>query len=252
MTQFINLLTNSSVGLPTDLWVPSTDRIPPQQSQQGAAGLAYTHHTGIEISVEGYYKTMENLIEYKEGSSFFNSATGWEDKVEVGKGSSYGAELFIQKKKGKFTGMFGYTLSWTNRTFANLNNGQTYPYKYDRRHDLKIAAIYTVSEKLEFSADWVYGTGNAITLPIGYYQGVNGEDVAIYGSRNGYRMPSYNRGDLAARFTKKKPRWERAWIVSVYNVYNRKNPFFIYEVNGSFKQVSLFPIIPSITYQFKF
>ncbi|MBC7554057.1 MAG: TonB-dependent receptor [Taibaiella sp.] len=252
MTQFINLLTNSSVGLPTDLWVPSTDRIPPQQSQQAAVGLAYTHKAGIEVSLEGYYKTMDNLVEYKEGTSFFNSSTNWEDKVEVGKGSSYGAEVFLQKKKGKFTGMLGYTLSWTNRTFANLNNGQTYPYKYDRRNDFKVAGIYTLSDKVEFSAEWVYGTGNAITLPIGYYQGVNGESIKVYGSRNGFRMPSYNRGDVAVRFTKKKARWERAWIVSVYNVYNRQNPFFIYEDNGEFKQVSLFPVIPAVTYQFKF
>lgn len=252
MNQYINLLTNSSVGLPTDLWVPSTDKIAPQASQQAAAGLAYTHDLGIEVSVEGYYKTMKNLIEYKEGTSFFSSATSWEDKVEIGNGLSYGGELFIQKKKGKFTGMLGYTLSWTNRTFANLNNGQTYPYKYDRRHDFKVAGVYTINDKIEVSAEWVYGTGNAITLPIGYYQLPNGQEASVYGSRNSFRMPAYHRGDVSIRFTKEMKRWERTWVVSVYNVYNRKNPFFIYEENGGFKQVSLFPIIPSITYQFKF
>jgi outer membrane receptor for ferrienterochelin and colicin len=252
MNQYINLLTNSSIGLPTDLWVPSTDRIPPQLSRQGAAGLAYTHNTGIEVTLEGYYKTMTNLIEYKEGSSFFSNTTNWEDKIELGKGESYGAELFVQKKKGKFTGMFGYTLSWTNRTFANLNNGQTYPYKYDRRHDLKIAGVYSLTSKIELSAEWVYGTGNAITLPIGSYMGPDGEPVQVYGSRNSFRMPSYHRGDISARFTKEHKRWERAWVVAVYNVYNRRNPFFIYEDGGRFKQVSLFPIIPSITFQFKF
>lgn len=252
MNQYINLLTNSSIGLPTDLWVPSTDKLAPQLSRQGAAGLAYTHDAGFEVSLEGYYKTMENIIEYKEGASFFNSTTNWEDKVESGKGTSYGAEVFVQKKKGKFTGMLGYTLSWTNRTFANLNNGQTYPYKYDRRHDFKIAGVYTISKNIELSAEWVYGTGNAITLPIGYYQGLNGQEVTVYGSRNGYRMPAYHRGDVSIRFTKEKARWTRSWILGAYNVYNRKNPFFIYEDNGGFTQVSLFPIIPSISYQFKF
>lgn len=252
MNQYINLLTNSSVGLPTDLWVPSTDRIAPQLSRQGAAGLAYTHDAGYEFSLEGYYKTMENLIEYKEGTSFFNNNTSWEDKIETGKGTSYGAEVFIQKKKGRFTGMLGYTLSWTNRTFANLNNGQTYPYKYDRRNDFKVAGVYTISERIELSAEWVYGTGNAITLPIGYHMGLDGTQITDYGSRNGYRMPSYHRGDISIRFTKEKKRWTRSWILGAYNVYNRKNPFFIYEDGGKFTQVSLFPIIPSISYQFKF
>ncbi len=252
MNQYINLLTNSSVGLPTDLWVPSTNRIAPQLSHQAAAGLAYTHDAGYEFSLEGYYKTMENILEYKEGASFFNSTTGWEDKVEVGKGTSYGGEVFIQKKKGKFTGMLGYTLSWSNRTFANLNNGRTFPYKYDRRHDFKVAGVYKVSPRIELSAEWLYGTGNAITLPIGYYKDQNGEDITIYGSRNGYRMPAYHRGDVSIRFTKEKKRHDRSWIIGAYNVYNRKNPFFIYEDGGKFKQVSLFPIIPSVSYQFKF
>ncbi|GAA4466353.1 TonB-dependent receptor [Nemorincola caseinilytica] len=252
MNQYINLLTNSSVGLPTDLWVPSTDKIPPQLSRQGAVGIAYTYDKGYEVSVEGYYKTMDNIIEYKEGAGFFNSTTSWEDKIECGRGTSYGGELFVQKKKGKFTGMLGYTLSWTNRTFANLNNGETFPYKYDRRHDFKVAGVYTLSKRIEMSAEWVYGTGNAITLPIGYYQAGNGQEITIYGSRNGYRMPSYHRGDVSIRFSKEKTRYTRSWILGAYNVYNRKNPFFIYQENGKFKQVSLFPIIPSISYQFKF
>jgi hypothetical protein len=112
--------------------------------------------------------------------------------------------------------------------------------------------VYTISKAIELSAEWVYGTGNAITLPIGYYTGADGEEISIYGSRNGYRMPSYQRGDVSIRFSKQHKRWERAWVVGAYNVYNRKNPFFIYEDNGAFKQVSLFPIIPSVTFQFKF
>lgn len=257
MSQYIHLLTNSSIGLPTDLWVPVTDKVPAQLSEQIAGGLAYTHFTGIEVSLEGYYKTMHNVIEYKEGASFFNSSTNWEDKVEIGEGNSYGGELFLQKKKGRFTGMLGYTLSWTNRKFDNLNNGKQYPYRYDRRHDIKIAGVYSLTDKIEVSAEWVYGTGNAITVPVGMYYGANGNEVQIYGERNGYRMPAYHRGDVSIKFMKQGKKWERAWVLSAYNVYNRKNCFYIYsttDISGStvFKQVSLFPIIPSISYQFKF
>lgn len=257
MNQFIHLLTNSSIGLPTDLWVPVTDKVPVQKSYQYAAGMAYTHRTGIEVSIEGYYKTMDNIIEYKEGASFFNTATNWEDKIEVGKGWSYGGELFVQKKKGRFTGLMGYTLSWTNRQFDNLNMGKVYPYRYDRRHDFKIAGIYSLTDKIELSAEWLYGTGNAITLPVAYHQGLEGGEVLVYGERNGFRMPAYHRGDVSIKFSKQKKNWERAWVVGVYNVYNRRNPFYVYSSTNSsgnnvFKQMSLFPIIPSITYQFKF
>lgn len=257
MNQFIHLLTNSSIGLPTDLWVPVTDKVPVQRSYQYAAGMAYTHKTGIEVSVEGYYKTMDNIIEYKEGASFFNTATNWEDKIEIGKGWSYGAELFIQKKKGKLTGLMGYTLSWTNRQFDNLNMGNVYPYRYDRRHDFKIAGIYSISDKIELSAEWLYGTGNAITLPIAYHRGLDGNETLVYGERNGFRMPAYHRGDISIKFSKQKKNWERAWVLGVYNVYNRRNPFYVYSSTNNagdnvFKQMSLFPVIPSITYQFKF
>lgn len=257
MNQFIHLLTNSSIGLPTDLWVPATDKVPAQHSQQGAIGMAYTHNSGFEVSVEGYYKTMQNVIEYKEGASFLNTSTNWEDKIEIGKGRSYGGELFIQKKKGRFTGMLGYTLSWTSRQFDNLNNGAWFPYRYDRRHDVKIAGVYELAKHIEVSAEWVYGTGNAITLPIGVYTGPNGNEIDIYSSRNGFRMPAYHRGDVSIKFMKEKKRHERAWIFSAYNVYNRKNAFYIYTDQNKqgytiFKQVSLFPIIPSISYQFKF
>lgn len=257
MNQFIHLLSNSSIGLPTDLWVPVTDKIPAQRSHQGAAGFAWTIADGLELTVEGYYKTMKNVIEYKEGASFFNSATGWEDKVEVGNGKSYGAEFFLQKRKGKFTGMLGYTLSRTTRRFDNLNDGKEFPYRYDRRRDLKVAAVYAPNNKFEISADWVYGTGNAITLPIGYYTSADNSLQQIYSGRNGFRMPPYHRADVSMKFKKQTKYGERAWVLSAYNVYNRMNPFYVYSATNAsgnvvFKQMSLFPIIPSISYQFKF
>lgn len=258
MNQYIHLLTNSGIGLPTDLWVPVTKKVPPQHAHQYSAGLAYNYKNGYEVSIEGYYKTMQNIIEYAEGASYLNATSNWEDKVEVGKGRSYGAEFFVQKKKGKTTGMLGYTLSWTNRKFANLNNGKTFPYKYDRRHDFKVAVVHKASDRLEFSAEWIYGTGQAITLPTEVYLESDQREVEVYDGRNGFRMKSYHRFDVSMKLTKKKRWGERAWVFGVYNVYSRQNPFFIYRdydyVTNQpvFRQVTLFPIIPSVSYQFKF
>lgn len=257
MNQYIHLLTNSGVGLPTDLWVPVTANVPQQVANQWAVGLAWLKDK-YEISLEGYYKHMKNVIDYKEGASYMNANTNWEDKVEVGNGWSYGTELFVQRKVGRLTGMFGYTWSFSNRKFSNLNNGKTFPYKYDRRHDLKIAAVYKVDDRFEVSADWVYGTGQAVTLPTEIYLDADGNETEVYEGRNGFRMRAFHHLDVSAKFSKKKKRGERAWVISAYNVYNRQNPFFIYRTTDwttnkpVFKQVSLFPIVPSISYQFKF
>jgi outer membrane cobalamin receptor len=267
MTQFIHLLTNNGIGLPTDLWVPVTDKIKPQDAKQIALGLAQIFKEDYEISVEGYYKRMENIIEYKDGSSFLNSNQSWEDKVEMGKGWSYGGELFIQKKTGRLTGMMGYTLSWTNRQFPTINNGKLFPYKYDRRHDFKIAGVYRLSKKVELSGEWIYGTGNAISLPeYRYNSGVGnnnpfsgGSDMFYYGERNKYRMRSYHRFDIGINFIKEKKHGrERTWNFSIYNAYSRRNPYFIYQQYNAqtqaytFKQISIFPILPAFSYNLKF
>jgi hypothetical protein len=273
MTQFIHLLTNAGLGLPTDLWVPSTSRVKPQQANQWALGIAKTYKAVYEISLEGYYKTMQNLIEYKDGSSFADIETDWQDKVAVnGKGESFGAELLLQKKKGKISGWVGYTLSWTNRQFDELNFGKWYPYKYDRRHDLSVALTHTWNERMDFSMAWVFGTGNAFTLPkakyIGqptyssYYYIGSGTyntqyDVNHYGERNDYRMKSYHRLDISFSFWKNTKWGQRKWTIGAYNVYNRRNPFYIdlgsdKKGHPKFYQYSLFPIIPSISYSFKF
>lgn len=259
MNQYIHLLTNSGLGLPTDLWVPVTQKVPPQLSRQVAAGLAYSLNDKYEFSVEGYYKTMHNVIEYAEGASYVDPTSSWENKVEIGNAKSYGAEFFIQRKKGRTTGLLGYTLSWTNRQFDNINFGKTFPYRYDRRHDFKVAVVHQVSKKIELSADWVYGTGQAISLPAEKYIDANGNQVQVFKERNSYRMPANHRLDLSISFNKQNRKSMRSWVFSVYNVYNRKNPFYIYlgEKDNApdtpvFKQVSLFPILPSISYQLKF
>ena len=258
MDQYIHLLTNASVGLPTDLWVPVTERIPAQRSHQIAAGIAYNHNKKYEISVEGYYKKMNNIIEYAEGASYLNPTSNWEDKVVVGKGWSYGTELFLQKKVGRTTGLMGYTLSWTNRQFATINFGNKFPYRYDRRHDFKMAVVHKINNHIELSADFVFGTGQAITLPSARYLDDDGNEIQAFEKRNGYRMAPYHRMDVGISFTKQKKRYLRSWIWSIYNVYDRRNPFYIYlgEDNvtrkPAYKQVSLFPILPSVTFQIKF
>lgn len=264
MMQFIHLLANSNIGLPTDLWVPATKKIKPQQSYQGAVGVAKSFHNNTyEFSVEGYYKHMKDIIDYLDGANFIGGNNDWEAKVAQGKGWSYGVEVFLQKKKGKYTGWIGYTLSWTNRQFKEINFGNAYPYKYDRRHDISFVNIYKVSNKLDIAATWVYGTGNAISLPLQSYlvpttiNGLNSNDAQYFGGKNNYRMAPYHRLDLSINRHKKK-KWGRVtWSFGVYNLYNRQNPYFLYFSSNSYgrkqlKQVSLFQMIPNVSWAFKF
>jgi hypothetical protein len=212
---------------------------------------------------------MNNLIEYKEGSNFLNLEESWEDKVAVGDGWSYGAEFLFRKKEGKFNGWIGYTLSYNNRQFDELNFGRVFPYKYDRRHDISVVTNYRLNEKWEISGTWVYGTGNSITLPIAKISGLSENprpenegyygysDVYQYSDRNAYRMPAYHRADVGITRHKEKDWGSSSWTISVYNLYNRQNPFYITTSNNSigetsFSQISLFQLIPSFTYNFKF
>lgn len=256
MAQFIHLLTNSGIGLPTDLWVPATARIKPQTSWQAALGGAYELNNDFEFSVEAYYKEMRNVIEYKEGANFLEPVKDWETKVEVGKGDSYGTELFLQKREGRLNGWVGYTLAWSNRVFENINQGQPYPFRYDVRHDLSVVGSYELNDHFELGSVFIYRTGTAVTLPIASYL-IDGVEVDYYGGRNAYRMPAYHRMDLSATWKKNKKWGERAWVVSVYNLYFRRNPFFInLSVNPDnerqFSQIALFTFVPSVSYQFKF
>ena len=262
MNQFIHLLTNSGVGMPTDLWVPATNNVPAEISTQTAIGWNYNWKHDITFSAEVYYKQMKNVIEYAEGASFVNALTNWETQVVTGTGTSYGMEWMAQKLKGKTTGLIGYTLSWSNRQFADLNHGQIFPYKYDRRNDIKIAIVHELKKNILLSADWVYGTGMATTLPVAVYLDINNHEIEVYNSRNSFRLPAYHRLDIAAKFIKQKKKFERAWVLSIYNVYSRLNAYFIYRnsvydaathtYKNQFYQFALFPIIPSVSYQFKF
>jgi hypothetical protein len=261
--QFIHLVSNASSTLPTDLWVPSTFRVKPQISWQYAAGIFKNFKNNqYETSVEVYYKRMQNQIEYKEG--YTPGLSDPEEEFVFGKGWSYGSEFFINKVQGKFTGWVGYTLSWTWRKFAALNGGEKFPAKYDRRHDLSIVGTYAFNDRWRFGTVFVYGTGNATSLPERFYI-VEGVLTQEYSSINQYRLPAYHRLDISATYTPKpKPgkKLQSNWVFSIYNLYSRKNPYFIYydqtgsAYNGDLKvealQVSLFPILPSVTWNFKF
>jgi hypothetical protein len=282
MNQYIHLLTQTGVGLPTDLWVPSTSKVPPQKSSQVAVGLAKDiNKHDLTVSLEGYYKKSDDIIAYKEGASFLSidEADGadevdWEENITSGQGWSYGVEFFVQKKVGRYTGWLGYTLSYTQLQFDSLNFGKKYYARYDRRHDISLVNIFKLKEnkeeqkKVTISATWVYGTGNSITLPHarfrinpheigGASQGIDSDVVNDYGERNGFRMAPYHRLDLGLQFHKRIKKGERTFELSFYNLYNRKNPFFYYideNANGDnvLKQISLFPILPSISYTLKF
>ncbi|HEX5651836.1 MAG TPA: TonB-dependent receptor, partial [Chitinophagaceae bacterium] len=261
--QYIHLVSNSGTTLPTDLWVPSTYIVQPQISWLYSAGFFKNFRDNTyETSLELYYKDLENQIEYKEG--YTPSLKDPEQEFVFGKGWSYGAELLVNKIRGRLTGWVGYTLSWTWRKFPNLNEGDRYPVKYDRRHDLSVVSNYEINKKWKLGAVFVYGTGNAITLPERFYI-INGVLTQEYSKLNQYRMKAYHRLDFSATYTpvpKKKRRVEGYWVFSIYNVYSRLNPYFIYfdqegsAYNGTLKvearQVSLFPVLPAVTWNFKF
>ena len=269
MTQFVNLLTNEGLALPTDLWVPSTAAITPQQSWQVAAGLAQSFD-GLEISLEGYYKKMDGLLSYREGAGFTSGLNeNWEDQVTQGEGNSYGGEFLIQKKTGRTTGWIGYTLSWSNRRFDEINSGQWFPFTYDRRHDVSIVILHRLSDQWDLSATWVYGTGRALTLSESVFKtfipsnfggtgtDLQGFNLQVPSTKNGYRTSPYHRGDISITKSKKREHTERSWIFSCYNVYNNLNPFFSLVDNSGngtrvIREYGIFPIIPSVAWRIDF
>jgi hypothetical protein len=268
MKQFIHLLTNVGIGLPTDLWVPATPVARPEDSWQAASAFTYAPNSIFEFTVEAYYKSMTGLIEYKNGASFLNLDKDWQSKIEIGNGKSYGTEIFLRKKEGKWTGWLGYTLARAYRQFDNIDDGRKFAFKYDRRHDLEIATMYTWNKKIDFAFTWVYGSGLPTTLPTARYPdfsgGIEGSElgdmyVKYYPGRNNFRMRDYHRLDVTISFYKKKKWGERRWVFGLYNAYNRRNPFYLgvkrsnaYNELPKVMQYSLFPVIPAISYNFKF
>ena len=281
MSQYIHLLSNNNISLPTDLWVPVTKRIKPMDAHQFSAGVFYDLAKIAEFSVEGYYKNMNNLLEYQDGATFLGQTTGWEDKVYAGRGWAYGVEFLAQRSFGKTTGWVGYTWSKTERLFdrpgQEINAGRVFPAKYDRRHDISIVVNHKFSDRFDFSATWVYSTGNAGTLALqnsieplvpGEYNYSQDYDLSLpyISQRNNYRLPDYHRLDLGFNFHKQLRKGIRTWSLGVYNAYNRFNPFLVYpstkynhnpitgilESRQVLKQITIFPMIPSLSYSYKF
>ena len=279
MNQYLHLLSSTGVSLPTDLWVPATRNLRPMQSQQWALGWAQELPKGINLTIEGYYKNMRDISFYKEGASFLlidnpEGAQGinWEKNITQGKGWSYGSEFLLQKEKGKWSGWIGYTLSWTYVQFDSINFGKKFFPRYDRRHDISIVNIYKFNDRIKLSCTWVYGTGNAITLPVAQYDAAPHNPAQIdnysqynfigfrndYGEKNSFRMAPYHRLDVGIQFTKVKKRYTRTFELSFYNAYNRWNPFFYYIEKGvtatqnKLMQITLFPILPSVSWSWKF
>ncbi len=282
MNQYIHLLTGSGPNMQNDIWVPVTDVVKPSLSKQYAIGLERTFRNGMyEVSLEGYHKTMNNLITYKDGVATLSSASDWQTQVETnGKGKSYGLEFLFQKTKGLATGWIAYTYSKTTRQFENKNFGRPYPFKFDRTHDISIVYLQKIKSNIQLSATWVYGTGNPYTLAAGQFKMITGVDNdltnqsayntygQVYNDLNSYRMRAYHKLDVGINFYKTVKRGERTWSINIYNLYNRQNPYY-YFIDSTYqfdekgriipeatktvlKQQSYFPIIPSFSYSLKF
>ena len=263
-TQYLHLVSNSSSTLPADVWVPSSELVKPQRGWQYAAGYFQNiRGNAFEASVEAYYKSLKDQIDYRE-SYVDNSVDQVENEFVFGSGEAYGLEFFLRKNTGALNGWVGYTLSRSERTFPDIENGRTYPTTYDRTHDLSVVTNYTISPKLIAGVVFVYATGKSFTPPEKVYL-IDGELQTEYGPRNSQRLEPYHRMDISLTYIPKpnsQKNFRSEWVFSIYNVYNRKNTFFVYtdyetdlqtgtaQVNAY--KVSIFPIIPSVTWNFKF
>ena len=272
MSQYVHLLTSSQVSLPLDLWVPITKDIAPETADQYSLGFYYSGLRGWEFSLEGYWKKMNNVLEYKDGVSFLFNSDGWENKVETGRGRAMGLELFIEKTMGKTTGWLGYTLSRSDRVFPTINAGRWFPYRYDRRHNVNLVVNHRFNEKFDLSATWTYASGGTTTIPERSVVMVNPSGELFLEeyvpSRNNYRLPASHTLNLGFNFHRKHRRGEGVWNLSIYNVYNRMNPNFVvrdtdsymssfadesgsdsqFIVKSKLVKLTLLPIFPSVGY----
>jgi hypothetical protein len=281
MTQYVHLLSNNMINLPTDLWVPVTDMVEPEHSHQIALGAAYSIEGLADFTIEGYYKHMDNLLEYKEGSSYMSGDTDWQNKVAMGQGWSYGIELMAQRSAGRFNGWIAYSWNKSQRLFDRqdmvINGGRIFNAKYDRTHKLDITCSYKFSDRFDMSATWLFETGNCGTIYTQYYdaeQPIKGDDngrrkpitnLGHYDNRNNYRLNPTHRLDLSFNWHKKfNSKLSRTFNLSIYNAYNNLNPFLVYvyteneKVGNEYvekrtlRQLTLFPILPTINYTLSF
>ena len=275
MEQYVHLLSSSPISLPTDLWVPVTKEIRPMRSFQYAAGAYYTGVKGWEFSLESYYKDMRNVLEYQDGATFFGSSGGWQEKVEMGRGRSFGLEILAQKTIGKTTGWLGYTIAKSDRQFKNgtVNNGERFPYKYDRRHNINLCINHAFSKKTDVGITWIFNTGGTATVAEQRTGTASGNLIDYISHRNNYRLPVSHRLNLSVNVHKKLRRGTQTWNISIYNAYNAMTPNLIYKEeeyigvqhikpDGNYDTLwkrktrlikqTLLPCVPSITYTYRF
>ena len=281
MAQYVHQLSSTPLAMPTDLWVPITKNIRPMRANQYSIGGYYTGIPGWEFSIEGYYKQMHNVLEYQNGVSFFGSSTNWEEKVEMGKGRSMGMEFMVQKTLGKTTGWLAYTLAKADRQFKNgsINDGERFPYKYDRRHSISLCVNHKFSERIDVGASWIFNSGGTTTMPEQQTVILKPDGTIVQANyiskRNNFRLPASHRLNIGVNFNKKTKHGMRTWNISLYNAYNSMNPTLVYakrkdnsyfayvdeygRYTGGYnsskltlKKITLLPIIPSVTYTYKF
>ncbi len=280
LTQNMHLLATASSNILNDYWVPATTAAKPETGWNFSGGMMHKLPLNFEWSVDGFYRLMNNVLEYNNSKSQSSIYQPWEEQVLTGgKGRSYGAEFYVARTKGRVTGSVSYTLSWSERKFESLNEGKFFPYKYDRRHNLAAQMVFLVGRHFELGVAYVYGSGNRLSLPVQSYHTFNGinyydytvaigqgsgnqnDVVTIYGGRNNARLPSYQHLDVSFTYRKRIKRLEHAFNFSVYNVYNHYNIFAVYadyrsNPDGSrsivYKKLSLFPVLPSLSYTIKF
>ncbi len=272
MAQYVHLLSSAQVSLPIDLWVPITRDIKPVTSDQFSAGVYFDGIRGWEFSVEGYFKSMRNILEYKDGTLMVATNTGWENKVEMGAGRAMGLEFFAQKTAGPLTGWLAYTLAKSDRLFPDgtINLGERFPYKYDRRHNFNINLNWQVAPRVDLSATFVFATGGTTTLPMRQTMILRPDgrlsSADFVEHRNNYRLPPSHHLNVGANFHKKKRHGERIWSLSVYNLYRQLNPnlvFFHYETERPspeaepetklvMDKLTILPFVPSVSYTWQF
>lgn len=272
MSQFIHLVSNNDQAFSSDFWFPSTRNIEPELSSQWSLGTFHTIHQkhNYNLTFDLYFKQMKNLLEQKISGIFLGETAGWEQQlVTGGVGRAYGAEILMEKTSGKTTGWLAYTLSKNERKFTSINQGAWYPFKYDRRHELSLVVNHQFNKHLSFHANWVFTTGEALSLPSYKYlinvQQFGTEDYIFetyaeahyYQGKNSFRTPAYHRLDFNINWTKVEEYGEITWSAGLYNAYNSTNAFYYYfakndQGNIRLHAITLFPIMPSISYSFRF
>ncbi len=272
MTQEVHLLGNSGVGFPTDIWVPSTKKIKPESADQLSIGLYTQWLEKWQATVEAYYKELKNVVDFSQGTNFLKnghetdllneSDASWQDRLFTGKGQAYGIEFYLKRETPKWITSISYTYSKSWRKFSQINRGQSFPFRYNRDHVFNFDFSYKINAKLSVTEAWQYMSGYFVSLPVRKYFGrVNSEGVNYdyviteKSSKNNFQSPAYHRLDIGISYKKTKKQGTAIWNFGVYNAYNRQNTYAIIPMGVSLEQItqiSLFPILPSISYRFIF